>query len=697
MKFEDTLKHPLDPWQKEALESMDKRHSVFAAVPTGSGKTIVAEYAAFISDKIIYTAPIKAISNQKYYDFKKKFDDVGIITGDVQMNENAKMTIMTTEILRKMLGVNDPRLNDVDWIIFDEMHYLSDEARGTVWEEIFILLPDRIRCVFLSATVPNANEFASWFSSLHKHPVDVFSIHKRPVPLTFHVAANNELHDVDVFDTIKNNEPTIVDDNLVKLLQKKELLPAIVFSCNKNRIETVARRLARQGAIVDSYRSNLIKKEFDDLLKKVNPADDFYTKYRNYAIEGVGVHHAGMVPYCKEIVERLFCDGLLPILISTETFAMGVNGPARAVVFESLKKFDGREHRTFEPHEFVQMAGRAGRRGFDTKGSVILLHDPAIPRGVVNKLVNGKPRPLRSAMRVSPTVVLQCVQRRLDMNSIFESSFESFSSVRPSKDDIRQAIAYDDMVSAWQFLLRRKELVKMFEGKMCVDEDGTLHKIGTIRTSDVVKVLDVDVNKIRSKDFDVMITVKKLKRGDVEKPPTYEDVLRFLALDTKTQVLRDDALEIYKWLEYEKLIENGTLTPLGEIACQVSGMCPVLAAKILDDSVSDIDIVRTIALFPSETTESVGDPVRVPYPEYGPERVDWRLVRSCEDWYKGRALDVICREHDLYEGNVFQCLTNVRNILRELISAHPTPRLQDILERIDRDELKIQSLYISSR
>ncbi|AGE49771.1 helicase [Paramecium bursaria Chlorella virus Can18-4] len=712
--FQGTLSHPLDQWQKDAIASMDKGHSVFAAVPTGSGKTIVAEYAVHLSmttkKKVVYTSPLKAISNQKFNDFSKKFPSVGIITGDIQLNESADVILMTTEILRKMLGVSDPRINEIGWVIFDEVHYMSDKNRGTVWEESLILMPDHIRCVFLSATVPNADAFASWYSGMHSHPVDVFSISKRPVPLTFSVVSKDGISDIGSFDSIKADEPTVVDNSTVKLLLEKELTPAIVFSCNRKRVETVALRLSRQGGIVTTYQSNAIKKEFDDLLRKVGTTDTFHIKYREYASEGVGVHHAGMLPYCKEIIEQLFCSGKLPILVSTETFAMGVNGPARSVVFESLEKFDGNETRMFHPHEFIQMAGRAGRRGFDTQGTVIVLHDPKIPRDTVGKLTKGKPKALQSSMYMTPQLVLQCTQRNTNLTDIIQSSFETFNAFVPTDEEITQVRKYENQTRSWQILLAHQELWRFFKGHECILDSGVRGKLmddrnkvmgsdGVMYSRGIVEVLGVNLGKIKVKSMDAQIEIGKLKKTSrVDRPERYDKIQEYSQLSELNDRLLSECREIYSWLEDEKLIIDGVVTPLGKIACGISSICPVLGTKLITNAV-DIDIVHAIATFPSEASESVGKALKLPFPGT-PKRVNWNLVRSAGEWYNGKTLDSICDEYGIMPGNFFQMMIQCKNTLMELISVVPEKEntikdvLEDILTKINRDSILVKSLYV---
>lgn len=705
--FVESLGYELDQWQKDAIVSMTNGHSVFAAVPTGSGKTVLAEYAAFLGKKVIYTAPLKAISNQKYHDFSKKFPSVGIITGDIQINEDADLLVMTQEVFRKMIGAKDPRLADIEWVVFDEIHYMSDDSRGTVWEESLILIPDNIRCVFLSATVPNARDFASWFSKMHSHPVDVFSISKRPVPLTFHVATDNDLKDISAFDTIKAAKPTIMDTSVVDLLRREDLLPAIVFSGSKVGIEAVARQLSR-GDLVTTYQSNAIKKKFDDLLRKTG-ATDFYMKYRGYAAGGVGVHHAGMMPHCKEIIEHLFCSGMLPILVSTETFAVGVNGPARTVVFESLQKFDGHERRMFQPHEFIQMAGRAGRRGFDTHGHVVVLHDPTIPRGEVSKLSHGTARPMKSSLAMTPQFAMQSIQRSVDIESVIKSSFDSFTTSIGDEKTFAEAKAYHAQTVAWQIALAHPSIWPSLKGCKCILENGVHGTItearpayrvlgddGEVYTTGITEIVNAPFKKMKLKDLDVQLAVGALKKNPrVDKPANYDRVLDAMALDEHQRRLLGEYHDILSWLEKEELVVNGVLTPLGDIVANVNSMCPVAASKIMLKSTSERDALTTIAAFCAERTQASGQRVKFSLEEYTPKNVDWNLVRAALDWLDGFDMDTISKHYGEFEGNVMQCFLRVKNVLNELISADiDTPVLEEMMPKIDRDCLKIKSLYL---
>jgi len=719
MSFESTLTHPLDAFQKQGIESMKSNHSVMVAAPTGSGKTIFAEYAWHLSreagTKMIYCAPLKAISNQKYQDFKKKFgeDNVGIITGDVVVNENADLLVMTTEILRALVFARDGRLNDVKWFVVDEIHYFNDSSRGTVYEELLILVPDTMRAVFLSATVPNANEFATWFGGLKNHQVDVVFTNKRPVPLSFHVINNNEIKDITEFDKIKTDAPTVIDKKLVKLLQDNQMTPSIFFSCNKIRIEALANRLSKEGDIVTVYESKNIKKTFQDLLRKFKIPEEytFHQKYMGYATEGIAVHHAGMPPYVKEIIEMLFCKGLLPILISTETFAVGVNGPARSVVFESLYKFDGSEHRMFKESEFVQMAGRAGRRGFDTEGSVFVLYDPTIPKNQMAKLIVGKPEALRSSLKMSAGFVLRCMQRNIDVENVIKGTFDSFVVYKPTETELAQGRLFETKRVLWRKLLSQVDIWKFVKvGMKCFMDDGKLGVIKEVASNGAYKVVlgddsivstgiaEIDMKlDMKIKNFDSALILSKLKKiGQVGRPENYDNIMEYINSANINRGLLDDYQEYRQWLESENLCNGLVLTPLGEIAAHVGSICPVLGAKLLSGDVQDETIVAVVSTFSAaRDNSSSGKALLLPFADYCPFSVDWDLVSGAKKWFNGDSIEDICKAGNIFEGNLIGVITQTRNAIMELVNASGSnAKLENIHEQLNRGVVRFGSLYL---
>ncbi|CAG5116731.1 unnamed protein product, partial [Candidula unifasciata] len=413
----------LDIFQKQAILKLESHDSVFVAAHTSAGKTVVAEYAIALSlkhmTKTIYTSPIKALSNQKFRDFKQTFGDVGLVTGDVQLNQTAACLIMTTEILRSMLYNGSDIIRDLEWVIFDEVHYINDSERGVVWEEVLIMLPDHVSVILLSATVPNTMEFADWVGRTKKKKIYVVSTTKRPVPLEHYLYTGNSTKTCNELFLLVNAKGCFIttgyskaieakkeraskssqnfgakgirqgnpsqDKNtwlsVIEMLRKKDKLPVVAFTFSKKKIEENSANLQSVDLTTASEKSE-IHIFFHKCISKLKGSDRSLPQvlqFEDLLKRGLGVHHSGVLPILKEVVEMLFQKGLVKILFATETFAMGVNMPARTVIFDSIRKHDGINFRNLLPGEYIQMAGRAGRRGLDTTGTVILLCKGDVP------------------------------------------------------------------------------------------------------------------------------------------------------------------------------------------------------------------------------------------------------------------------------------------------------------------------------
>ncbi|KAE8807411.1 Helicase SKI2W [Hordeum vulgare] len=507
----------LDKFQKEAIYYLEKGESVFVAAHTSAGKTVVAEYAFALASKhctrAVYTAPIKTISNQKYRDFCGKFD-VGLLTGDVSIRPEATCLIMTTEILRSMLYRGADIIRDIEWVIFDEVHYVNDAERGVVWEEVIIMLPKHINIVLLSATVPNTVEFADWIGRTKQKKIRVTSTNKRPVPLEHCLFYSGEVYKVcekDIFLTqgfrdakdafkmknankfgakpgTKSGTPAVragtqgrnpdtsskgrdqklpkhhqtnsgaaaIQQNtsgsrrsessfwmpLINNLLKKSLVPVVIFCFSKNRCDRSADSMFGADLTSNSDKSE-IRVFCDKAFSRLKGSDRNLPQVvgiQSLLRRGIGVHHAGLLPIVKEVVEMLFCRGVIKVLFSTETFAMGVNAPARTVVFDTLRKFDGKEHRRLLPGEYIQMAGRAGRRGLDTIGTVIMMCRDEIPEeSDLKNLLVGKPTRLESQFRLTYTMILHLLRvEELKVEDMLKRSFAEFHAQKdlPEKEKL---------------------------------------------------------------------------------------------------------------------------------------------------------------------------------------------------------------------------------------------------------------------
>ncbi len=458
--------HPfeLDRFQVEALDAIDADRSVLVAAPTGSGKTVVAEYAIAraldAGTKAFYTTPIKALSNQKYLDLRRRHgrDRVGLLTGDTSLDGEAAAVVMTTEVLRNMLYERSRTIDRLSVVVLDEVHYLQDPYRGPVWEEIILHLPPHVRLVCLSATVSNAEELAAWLASV-RGPTEVIVEHHRPVELHQHlVVADREQRELRVVPVLRGGRPnpdgarydaepgprrggrrryaTPRRDDVIELLSERDLLPALWFIFSRAGCEDAVRRARQDGvrlappedrerirAIVEQHTATLDDRDLDVL---------GYDAWLDALEVGIAAHHAGMVPAFKETVEHLFVEGLVRLVFATETLALGINMPARAVIIEQLSKYTGDGHALLTPSEFTQLTGRAGRRGLDPEGHAFVLWSPFVRFDEMAALAGSRAFELRSAFRPTYNMAANLVRRTTqeEAHALLARSFGQFQADR---------------------------------------------------------------------------------------------------------------------------------------------------------------------------------------------------------------------------------------------------------------------------
>ncbi|KUI63274.1 ATP-dependent RNA helicase mtr4 [Cytospora mali] len=450
-----TYSFKLDPFQSLSVASIERDESVLVSAHTSAGKTVVAEYAIAQclknKQRVIYTSPIKALSNQKYRDFQAEFGDVGLMTGDVTINPTASCLVMTTEILRSMLYRGSEIMREVAWVVFDEIHYLRDKSRGVVWEETIILLPDKVRYVFLSATIPNAFQFAEWIAKIHRQACHVVYTDFRPTPLQnyfFPAGGEGIFLIVDEKGNFKENNfntaMTLIEQKkgadpsdpmaarkgagknkktnkggkaadsqsdiskIVKMIMKKMFHPVIIFNFSKRDCEAMALAISHM-TFNNASEKQLVREVFNSAINQLSEEDRTLPQITHILPlleKGIGVHHSGLLPILKETIEILFQEGLIKALFATETFSIGLNMPARTVVFTSVMKFDGTRQRPLTTGEYIQMSGRAGRRGLDDRGIVIMMVDDKLEPDTAKNIVAGEQDKLNSAFYLGYNMVL---------------------------------------------------------------------------------------------------------------------------------------------------------------------------------------------------------------------------------------------------------------------------------------------------
>lgn len=473
----------LDDFQKEACEIIDNGESVVVCAPTGAGKTVIAQHAinnALKQDcRIFYTTPLKALSNQKFYDFCEQYgaDKVGLLTGDTSINRGAQIVIMTTEVFRNMLygtnfGAVADNLKDVRYVVLDEVHYMNDEQRGTVWEESIIYCPTNIQIIALSATVANCDELTNWINTVHSK-TKLVNTDFRPVPLRFFYFDSSQPYkllplltpDGKLNNKIKPEKPqwargkdkrkkTYVKQ-IIQNLADNDMLPAIYFTFSRKKCDEQMEKCSGLGLNTRKEQEEI--KAFIEEFIAENP-HLYGNKHIEYLIQGVASHHAGLLPAWKNLVEKLFQKGLIKVVFATETLAAGINMPARSTVISSTSKRTDSGHRMLTANEFLQMSGRAGRRGMDEVGYVTVVGTPFQTPEEVAELVLSDSNPLESKFSPSYSMVLNLLQRfnLEESKELILKSFGYYSSDYRLKPILFQLEQYDKEIEERSFICPNK-------------------------------------------------------------------------------------------------------------------------------------------------------------------------------------------------------------------------------------------------
>ena len=488
-EFQALYDFTFDDYQRRACQALNEGHGVLVAAPTGSGKTVVGEFAVHLAlaagRKCFYTTPIKALSNQKFGDLVRRYgpDQVGLLTGDNSINGDAPVVVMTTEVLRNMLYGGSVTLGGLGYVVLDEVHYLADRFRGAVWEEVIIHLPDSVRVVALSATVSNAEEFGEWLTQVRGGTTVIVDEH-RPVPLWQHVLAEGHLYDLFVSPNghgAGHQDAPQVNPELLRLSRREEqawrrapgrpvrggrrpprprppsrplvierldaagLLPAITFIFSRAGCDAAVRQCLDAGLrLTTPEEADLITEVAERRTADLPEADLAVLGYGEWLTSlqrGIAAHHAGLLPTFKEVVEELFEAGLVRAVFATETLALGINMPARTVVIERLDKWNGEAHAALTPGEYTQLTGRAGRRGIDVEGHAVVLWQPGLEPDALAGLAGTRTYPLNSSFRPSYNMAVNLVgQAGLERAAaILESSFAQFQADRAVADVARSA------------------------------------------------------------------------------------------------------------------------------------------------------------------------------------------------------------------------------------------------------------------
>jgi len=693
MEHFEKYSFPLSSFQKYAIEAIVEGDHILVTAHTGSGKTLPAEFAIeyFVGQgkKVIYTSPIKALSNQKFYEFTKKFPNIsfGVITGDIKCNPEADVLIMTTEILLNKLYQNNsgskmPTSNvsfdmDIDnelaCVIFDEVHYINDADRGKVWEQSIMMLPLKIQMVMLSATIDQPEKFALWCqtrgnkseSSQNKN-VYLTTTYERVVPLTHYsfVTTNNgifkAIKDKDLEKQIKDSTNKIftiqnakgvfdevhyhkmkkmldlfenkqvfvkrshVLNQVCKYMVENDMLPALCFVLSRKQLEICAKEITHPLLEFDSKVAYIVRRECEQIIRKLPNFQEYlelpeYLNMVSLLEKGVAIHHAGVMPVLREMVELLYAKGYIKLLFATETFAVGINMPTKTTIFTSLEKFDGNGMRMLYSHEYTQMAGRAGRRGIDTIGNVIHLNNLFKNMNLTDykKMMCGKPQTLVSKFKISYNLILNLVD-------IGDKNFTDFAKRSMIQDDIDKELGtiYYKISELSNEIEKSLESLSYLKTPKCVLlEYIDLTSKRPMSTNKKRKDIEKRMQEIRSEYFsldkDLLCAQKYLSKEKelVDLQDRFSNAEQFLS---------KNVMIIYDFLKKDGFIIDGDnegdvkLTFKGSLASHLREIHCLAFANILEQKkLEDFEAKQLVAVFSCFTNITTSDETRaiVPYSE----------------------------------------------------------------------------------
>ena len=742
-EIDNPFSFPLDDFQKHAVHILDTQpcSNILVTAQTGSGKSLVGEYAIMTAlkkgKKVIYCSPIKTLSNQKYYEYSRKYPSVGIITGDNKHNPMADCLIMTTEILMLMLSKNKLTINHVDYqvnireevyaIIFDEVHYINDADRGNVWEKSIMMIPENVSIVMLSATIHNADGFLEWVYSCNKNPSYLLSNEKRVVPLKFSYLAFHQTQKMpkplqkyegvlNRFVPIMSTESKKIEDltdlmglhqyfrenrtnsrwlmnTVCKHLHEQDMCPALFFVFSKKTCFHLAEAITMRFNTDDEGRD--IERDIQFYLSKLDHAEDYkktvqYYQMVDLAKKGIAVHHSGLIPVFKEIIEMLFSKNLIKILFATETFAVGLNMPTKTVIFSDVFKFDKDGKRMLHSHEFIQMSGRAGRRGLDTVGYVVLL--PQLLSNKMEKeafvgLLKGRPQTLRSKFNIDEKMILE--------HSENVSSF------------VEKTMLNKELMAERQLIGKKLDSLPVYD----------LVKIELYEEWEKInKQLTDWIQPSPAKKKVLLARKKEIERLEEYKEVSLykhsiEDIIR--CTKEKEQVDHFVDHEIQRRCKF--LEENGyfsdqqQLTQKGLTSLYFKELNTIVGTEIVfSDACCSMDERRWITLLVLITETGGSEFFETPYPDvtqYLESTFDLALnrkdVHPVLDWYQHKHITEIIKEYSIFEGDLIKTIQRILHYMDEFKDAYVhvnklniVTMLTNIQKELEREIVSTESLYL---
>ena len=799
-----TYSFPLDAWQKEAIKAIHRKENVLVTAKTGSGKTLVGEYQIAYSlrqnKRIFYTTPIKSLTNQKFHDLKHLFpkNSVGIMTGDIKSNPEADIVVMTTEILRNLLfkqststatvgTAGQLSMENLDAVIFDEVHYINDPDRGHVWEETLILLPPKIHLILLSATIDSAKEFATWLQTAKGVPCNLLQTTHRIVPLIHGIYFKPEVpyplqplkdgdespynptnyiqylkwrqqkekdHDKwqqQVRNANRNGDSlagskdkvslknfTYTLNECVDTLEKRDLLPALFFVFSRKECERYAEQVTH--TLIDSSAQAAMKHIINFHLHKYDEQLKHLPQYHQLLAllqKGIAFHHSGVLPLLKEMVELLFSKGFIKILFCTETFAVGLNMPTRTAVFLDLKKPSENGFRPLRPDEYIQMAGRAGRRGKDKQGVVIYLpaRNPVEPEEI-SRTMSGALQPLTSRIQFHYDFVLKALHAASAPSAttekpiwemVLESSYWNAQRAvarTEAMNELKDLVAEDEALS-----LTKEQLEDLKERDHLHQQVASLVNAPKRKAQQALERWNerhmgptwVLATKAYGRKQAIWNECRKLEEYIVSlDAPSSERVCPVLAALRSWGALEDDLR---------------TLTKFGVYATEVNEGNSLLIAKLYDSNLlkdaTEEEIVSVLGSFlvDAEALQKSSHPMDIPLTDkvrqtlmqidsWGNTGIEidkknniqspdtyWSLatlwVQIALDWLGGATAAHIASTYEIYEGNLMRGLHKLVNVVNEWTAlatingdVDMLEKLRETPQKLTRDIAVPESLYL---
>lgn len=754
----------LDDFQKEACEIIDNGESVVVCAPTGAGKTVIAQHAINNALKqgcrIFYTTPLKALSNQKFYDFCEQYgaDKVGLLTGDTSINRGAQIVIMTTEVFRNMLygtnfGAVADNLKDVRYVVLDEVHYMNDEQRGTVWEESIIYCPTNIQIIALSATVANCDELTNWINTVHSK-TKLVNTDFRPVPLRFFYFDSSQPYkllplltpDGKLNNKIKPEKPqwargkdkrkkTYVKQ-IIQNLADNDMLPAIYFTFSRKKCDEQMEKCSGLGLNTRKEQEEI--KAFIEEFIAENP-HLYGNKHIEYLIQGVASHHAGLLPAWKNLVEKLFQKGLIKVVFATETLAAGINMPARSTVISSTSKRTDSGHRMLTANEFLQMSGRAGRRGMDKVGYVTVVGTPFQTPEEVAELVLSDSNPLESKFSPSYSMVLNLLQRfnLEESKELILKSFGYYSSDYRLKPILFQLEQYDKEIEERSFICPNKlSDDKMLEYdklrflyvqnrqtyKKIVKQEKSKHRPLSPEVVEFGKRNKEELHKLQTFACDACKLYKKhsknlevLKRIDSKKKKLLKEIEKQKDIYWNKFIAHRAVLKEYGY------IQNDYPTEKGKTTSQIRSENELYLAEIIFSGVlENLTPSQLAGVICALTTEELR--IEIPYiPFSEPVRKTLNQIRNIkrklekvqskydieaplyinpyfssliELWVEGAEWETVSEQIEIGEGDIVRAFKRVVDVLRQLTTIDNIPETlvftaREAIEKIQRPPVDV--------